>query len=159
MKQLSDLNACSSCYPATQSDWIDENLPGTRRAEVTLTTTYIVFNAEKPPFDNPKVRNALSLALQREIITDKILKAGQVPAWSPGRHFAGALPAVSVRRCAAHPRQKSPGWPTPEAIETGRSGWSRSLSPVPPPSWVHLSNDPQSQTWPPRRSPAKSSTR
>lgn len=47
-----------------------------------LLCTYLYeINTAKAPFDNPKVRKALSLALEREILTDKVLQQGQKPAY------------------------------------------------------------------------------
>jgi oligopeptide transport system substrate-binding protein len=42
-------------------------------------------NTKKAPFDNIKFRKALNLAIDRSVITDTILKAGQIPAgaWVP----------------------------------------------------------------------------
>jgi oligopeptide transport system substrate-binding protein len=48
--------------------------------EGQLGTYYISFNVKKPPLDNPKVRKALTLAIDREFITTNIGKAGQQPA-------------------------------------------------------------------------------
>ncbi len=48
--------------------------------EGQLGTYYISYNAAKAPLDNPKVRKALTLAIDREFITKQIGKAGQVPA-------------------------------------------------------------------------------
>lgn len=45
-----------------------------------LGTYYISFNAKKAPFNNVKVRKALSLAIDRNFIAEQIGKAGQVPA-------------------------------------------------------------------------------
>jgi oligopeptide transport system substrate-binding protein len=45
-----------------------------------LGTYYISFNVTKPPLDNPLVRKALILAVDRQFIVDNIGKAGQVPA-------------------------------------------------------------------------------
>jgi oligopeptide transport system substrate-binding protein len=39
-------------------------------------TVYQSFNLKKPPFDNPKVREALSLAIDRETLINKVLKGG-----------------------------------------------------------------------------------
>ena len=47
-----------------------------------VATTYVLFNTQKPPFTDPQVRRALSLAIDRSAITDKILGTGQVPAYS-----------------------------------------------------------------------------
>ena len=45
-----------------------------------LGTYYLSFNVQKAPLDNPKVRKALTLAIDREYITTNIGKAGQEPA-------------------------------------------------------------------------------
>lgn len=44
-----------------------------------LGTYYYCFNVTKPPFDNPKVRKAFALAIDREDITSKVRKSG-IPA-------------------------------------------------------------------------------
>ncbi|MBF7082433.1 peptide ABC transporter substrate-binding protein [Desulfallas sp. Bu1-1] len=44
-----------------------------------LGTYYYCFNVTKPPFDNPKVRKAFALAIDREDITTKVRKSG-IPA-------------------------------------------------------------------------------
>lgn len=41
---------------------------------------YYAFNVKKAPFDNVKVRKALSLSIDRQYIVDSITKGGQVPA-------------------------------------------------------------------------------
>lgn len=48
--------------------------------EGQLGTYYISYNTQRPPLDNPKVRKALTLAIDREFICREIGKAGQVPA-------------------------------------------------------------------------------
>lgn len=50
-----------------------------------LATYYYCFNVTKPPFDNPKVRQALTLAIDRGAIVNNITRAGQIPAlaWVP----------------------------------------------------------------------------
>jgi oligopeptide transport system substrate-binding protein len=45
-----------------------------------LGTYYYGFNTTKKPFDNPKVRRALTLAINRKAIVDNITKGGEVPA-------------------------------------------------------------------------------
>lgn len=45
-----------------------------------LGTAYVSFNTAKPPFDNPKVRQAFALAIDRAAISDKLLRGGQLPA-------------------------------------------------------------------------------
>jgi oligopeptide transport system substrate-binding protein len=46
-----------------------------------LCTYYYIMNVEKAPFDDVRVRKALSYAINRDIITDHILGAGQLPAY------------------------------------------------------------------------------
>ncbi len=48
--------------------------------EGQLGTYFICFQTQKAPFDNPDVRKALSLAIDRNYICEQIGKAGQVPA-------------------------------------------------------------------------------
>ena len=45
-----------------------------------LSTNYITFNCQKKPFDDVRVRKALSLAIDRDYIADKITKKAQTPA-------------------------------------------------------------------------------
>lgn len=54
--------------------------------EYPLLSTYAyVFNTKRAPFDNPKVRKAFSLAIDRKAIVDQIAKGGQplAAAWVP----------------------------------------------------------------------------
>jgi oligopeptide transport system substrate-binding protein len=50
-----------------------------------LGTYYYGFNVKNPPFDKVEVRQALTLAIDRQSLIDNVLKQGQVPAtsWSP----------------------------------------------------------------------------
>ncbi|MFZ5627331.1 MAG: peptide ABC transporter substrate-binding protein [Bacillota bacterium] len=45
-----------------------------------LTTYFYRFNVTRKPLDNPKVRKALALAIDREAIVKNVTKAGQTPA-------------------------------------------------------------------------------
>jgi oligopeptide transport system substrate-binding protein len=48
---------------------------------------YYVFNTTKAPFDNPKVRKAFSMAINREALVKNVIKGGKKPAYawvSPG---------------------------------------------------------------------------
>ncbi|AOM42875.1 oligopeptide ABC transporter substrate-binding protein OppA [Xenorhabdus hominickii] len=46
-----------------------------------LGVYYYLFNTQRPPFNDIRVRKALALALNRSIITDKILGNGQKPTY------------------------------------------------------------------------------
>jgi ABC-type oligopeptide transport system substrate-binding subunit/class 3 adenylate cyclase len=45
-----------------------------------LQTTYVSFDASRPPFDDPRVRHAFALATDREILADVVLKGYWFPA-------------------------------------------------------------------------------
>lgn len=45
-----------------------------------LGTYYYVFNTQKEPFNNAKIREALSLSIDRKTIVEKIAQGGQIPA-------------------------------------------------------------------------------
>jgi oligopeptide transport system substrate-binding protein len=45
-------------------------------------TYFYRFNVTRPPFDDLRVRQALSMAIDRQAIIDNIMRGGQQPAWS-----------------------------------------------------------------------------
>lgn len=62
---------------------IREAMPGYARTHISLATSYLSFNTRGvPAFRDPRVRKALSAAIDRDFITDKLLRAGQVPAYA-----------------------------------------------------------------------------
>ncbi len=106
-----DANIGTRGFPISQYAWLRENMPGQARIFPMLGNEYIVLNMRRPPFADPRLRKAVSLCLERAVITDKVLRDGQVPAYSfipPGidnyRNAAGldfaALP-MDQRRAEA----------------------------------------------------------
>jgi oligopeptide transport system substrate-binding protein len=74
--------------PNDQTDWVKENLPAAFHNSPYIGTYYYALNLQNPLFkDNIKLRRALSLALDREILTEKITRSGEIPAY-------GWVPAV-----------------------------------------------------------------
>lgn len=72
--------------PSNQIAWVKENLPKNFHSSPYIGTYYIALNLEKSPFKaNKPLRKALSLAIDRQILTDKITKGGEIPAmgWVP----------------------------------------------------------------------------
>ena len=72
--------------PRGQFDWIKQNLGDQLHVSPQLTTYYYGFNLRRAPFkDNPKVRRALSLVIDREKLTTLVLRVGELPAygWVP----------------------------------------------------------------------------
>lgn len=48
----------------------------------SLGTYYYVFNVTAPPFDNPLVRKAFSVVIDRKVIVDTIVHGGKTPAYA-----------------------------------------------------------------------------
>lgn len=70
-------------FPTQQYDWLQDNLPEAVQVAPYLGIYYYVFNArDGHATTDPRVREALSLAVRREVITDQILGTGEVPAYS-----------------------------------------------------------------------------
>ena len=73
----------SENIPIVQLAWIRENMGNELHIAPYLGTYYFGFNLTRPPFkDQPKLRQALSMVINREVLTDKILKTGDKPAYS-----------------------------------------------------------------------------
>ena len=68
--------------PFRQVKWLKANLPQDLRIAPYLGSYYFGFNNTKPPFkDNLALRLALSLAVDREIITERVMGSGEIAAY------------------------------------------------------------------------------
>lgn len=86
---LDDANAMLAAYNSGELDFI-ENFPTDEMAnylasgEITvadyLGTYYVCFNTEDEVFSDPLVREAFSLAIDRNYIVENVSQAGEVPA-------------------------------------------------------------------------------
>lgn len=73
-----------------------ERRPEELKVAPYLNIYYYGFNLTKPPFkDNPELRQALSMAIDREALTAQVTGRGEAPAWSwvpPGvDHYRGPI--------------------------------------------------------------------
>lgn len=76
----------SYVVPPQQYAWIREHLPGELRVTPQLSVYYYGFNLTRPPFkDDPGLRRALSLVIDRERLTSAVTGVGEAPAygWVP----------------------------------------------------------------------------
>ena len=72
--------------PPQQFAWIQQHLPAELRISPQLSTYYYGFNLSRPPFkDQPGLRRALSLVIDRERLTTAVTGLGEAPAygWVP----------------------------------------------------------------------------
>jgi oligopeptide transport system substrate-binding protein len=72
--------------PRGQFDWIRANLADQLHIAPQLDTYYYGFNLDKPPFkDNPGLRRALSLVIDRDKLVERVLRVGELAAygWIP----------------------------------------------------------------------------
>jgi oligopeptide transport system substrate-binding protein len=107
--------------PFRQLSWIRNNLPDELVISEYLGIYYFGINVTQPPFkDNPDLRRALNLAVDRDILTRQVTTAGEIPAY-------GWVPA------AANYTQYVPewaGWTQEERVAEARrlyeaAGYSR----------------------------------
>ncbi len=81
--------------PAAQTQWLQQNMPGVLHVTPSLALIYAAFNLSVPELKDVRVRRAINLAYNREAVTDKVLKRGEVPAYSivpPGTaNYAGGV--------------------------------------------------------------------
>lgn len=68
--------------PVNRMDWLKERFPEDLRPEAVAGIYYILLNNTRPPFDDSRVREALSLAIDRDVIANALLNDGSQPAYS-----------------------------------------------------------------------------
>ena len=87
---IDDSYTASNMYESGRIDWVAGSLPpeyisymrGRFRdfqSDPFLATYYYSYNVTRPPFNNPLVRRALAMAVDRRAITDELLRGGQIP--------------------------------------------------------------------------------
>ena len=69
-------------FSGSRTEAINQALPGMTRVHPAMRVSYIIFNQRKAPYKDARVRQALSMAVDREFLVDKILKDGSSVAYS-----------------------------------------------------------------------------
>jgi oligopeptide transport system substrate-binding protein len=72
--------------PIPRIDWVKARLPQEYQAHPSISTYYYGLNLEQPPFkNNPALRRALSIAIDRKVLVEKVTRGGEIPAygWVP----------------------------------------------------------------------------
>jgi oligopeptide transport system substrate-binding protein len=110
----------TSNVPSQAFERLREERPDELRVRQRLGVNYYGLNLTRPPFkDNPKLRQALSMAVDREVLTEKIIGRGEAPAYSwvpPGvynyepRRLTYADLTAEERRAAARRAYSDAGY-------------------------------------------------
>ena len=69
-------------FPPGEIIWLRREMPRHIHIAPLLSIMYLVFNVSEAPFDDTRVRRALTLAIDRELITGRVLESGEVPSVS-----------------------------------------------------------------------------
>ncbi len=72
----------TSALPPDKIDTYKRDQPQLLRQEPSLATYYLTFNTTKRPLDDPRVRRALTMVIERPALSEKVLRGGRVPAYS-----------------------------------------------------------------------------
>jgi oligopeptide transport system substrate-binding protein len=79
--EAGEIQSCSD-VPTEQMAYMKENLGDQLRIAPYLGTYYYAVDMRQPPFDDVRVRTALSEAVDREFLADEIWASAMVPAYS-----------------------------------------------------------------------------
>lgn len=68
--------------PQDRVAWAQENTPDALRMHPSLGVEFLVFNTTRPPFNDVRLRQALSMAIDRSVLVNNFLKGGELAAYS-----------------------------------------------------------------------------
>lgn len=69
-------------FPVGELQKVAVDYPVALRVSDLLSMMYLVFNTGRPPFGDVRVRQALSMAVDQQILTERVLRSGSKPAYS-----------------------------------------------------------------------------
>lgn len=110
----SGLLQITSTIPLHRLDYYRRERPDVLNIHPYFGSYFYRLNVTRPPFDNPLVRKAFSLAINREEIVKNVLKGGELPATSyvpPGDSHYPPLNAVSFDPGRARDLLAEAGYP------------------------------------------------
>jgi oligopeptide transport system substrate-binding protein len=98
-------------FPPNRLPWLKAHYPELVHNSSFLATYYFAFNTRRRPFNDPRVRRALSMAIDREWMARDMIAAGNEPAW-------GLLPPAL--RGAPGYRPQWADWPKAQRLDEAR---------------------------------------
>jgi oligopeptide transport system substrate-binding protein len=96
-------------FASDQIGWLKENMPDETRIAPYMGVYYYPINSSVEPFTDVRIRNALSMSINREAIVDKVLKTGELAAYSfvpPGVAYYDSPATVEWKDVPIAVRQK-----------------------------------------------------
>jgi oligopeptide transport system substrate-binding protein len=67
--------------PNDQLGWLKQNMPKELHVAPFAAVGLYIFNTTRPPFNDQRVRQALAMAIDREVLVDKVTRGGELPAY------------------------------------------------------------------------------
>jgi len=67
--------------PNDQLGWLKQNMPNELHIAPFAAVAFYVFNTTRPPFNDQRVRQALAMAIDREVLVEKVTRGGELPAY------------------------------------------------------------------------------
>ncbi len=101
---------------------LKQERPEELRSDPMLSTSAFVFNMDGPLGADPRIRQALSMVIDREVLENKVARRGQIPAYS---YIPPGIPNYSMQR---------PDWadrPMSERIAMAKKLLAEAGTPVP----------------------------
>lgn len=77
-----EFDLVTDSVPSQTITWLKQNMPRELKLTPYIETSYFQFNVTRKPFDDLRVRRALTMAVDREIIASKITRANETPAYA-----------------------------------------------------------------------------
>ena len=68
-------------FPPSRMEWIRENMAKELHISPSLAVYYFLINHRQPPFDDVRVRQALSISIDRKGLVEKLINTGVTPAY------------------------------------------------------------------------------
>ncbi|MEM1104987.1 MAG: peptide ABC transporter substrate-binding protein [Pseudomonadota bacterium] len=99
--------------PSTQISWLEERLPGELGIAPKLAVYYLAINLDAPALQNPGVRRALTMSIERDVLTEKITRGGEQPLY-------GLVPPSMWPEGQAYAPEWS-SWPRPRRVAEARA--------------------------------------
>lgn len=120
--------------PPDQGERVNAN-PATRVAGALYAGLYVLaVNSKRPPLDNPLVKQALSLGIDRELIVKELWRGrGIVPNGPIARgdnHYDAALPPLAYNPREARERLRRAGYRGEEIVIETTSGYTANDKPM-----------------------------